>query len=79
MNLLANSSAKEISEMNSEDFVTVHKKEQCKNKIFTMDIAYKASYVVTGHDKLLQLWQLSTGDKVWEKKPESVRKTGSMD
>lgn len=44
-----------------------------------MDIAYQSSYMVTGHDKLLQLWQMSTGDKVWEKKPDSVRKTGSMD
>lgn len=44
-----------------------------------MDIAYQASYVVTGHDKLLQLWSMNTGDKIWEKKPDSVRKTGSMD
>lgn len=65
--------------MNTEDFITVQKKEQCKNKIFAMDVAYQASYMVTGHDKLLQLWQLSTGDKVWEKKPDSIRKTGSMD
>lgn len=79
LNIIANSTVKELSDMNSEEFITVQKKEQCKNKIFAMDIAYQASYVITGHDKLLQLWSMSTGDKVWEKKPDSVRKIGSMD
>jgi len=44
-----------------------------------MDIAHNASYVATGHDKIICLWQLGNAEKVWEKKAESLRKTGSMD
>jgi WD40 repeat protein len=43
-----------------------------------MDVS-ESGYMVTGHDKLLMLWQISTGEKVWEKKAESGRKAGSMD
>lgn len=35
--------------------------------------------MISGHDKLLSLWNLSSQDKVWEKKPESLRKGGSLD
>ena len=44
-----------------------------------MDVAGGSGYAVTGHDKLLSLWQLSNTDRVWEKKPDSIRKTGTMD
>jgi len=41
-----------------------------------MEIAHQAGYIITGHDKFLQLWTLSACDKVWEKKPEASRKSG---
>jgi len=36
-------------------------------------------YLVTGHDKALALFHLSNMERVWEKKPESIRKTGTQD
>ena len=67
--------------MNPDEIMPVQKKELCKNKIFTMEVADAAQYLVIGHDKLLQLWQLGGAhtEKVWDKKPESVRKSGSQD
>ena len=59
-----------------EDYTVVQKKEQCKYKTFSLDIASHAGYIVTGHDKFLQLWQLGNCEKVWEKKPEVQRKSG---
>lgn len=44
-----------------------------------MDVAQNAGYIVTGHDKVLQFWQLSNFDKVWEKKPEIQKKAAPMD
>ena len=63
--------------MSSDEYTAVQKKEQCKNKIFSMDVG--RGYAVTGHDKLLQLWSLS-GGSVWERKPESLgKKSAPMD
>ena len=44
-----------------------------------MDIASSSHYLLTGHDKILQLWYLSSLEKVWDKRPDSIRKTGSQD
>lgn len=70
---------KRLKQMPVEDFIVVQKKEQCKHKTFSMDVAPQAGYIVTGHDKLLQLWQLPSCERVWEKKPDSARKSGSLD
>jgi len=44
-----------------------------------MDSTEDAGYVLTGHEKMLTLWNLGTGEKIFEKKPESSRKSGSQD
>lgn len=64
---------------NIDDVMPISRREVTKNKIFSMDIANYSQYVATGHDKLIQLWQLSNLDRVWEKKPESIRKIGTQD
>ena len=42
-----------------------------------MDIAEESGYIIAGHEKMLSMWQLAGASKVCERKPESVRKTGS--
>jgi WD40 repeat protein len=79
MPIVEQNDVKKLQEKKTEEFLVVQKKEQCKYKTFSMDIAHSAGYIVTGHDKFLQLWQLSNCEKVWEKKPESIRKSGTLD
>ena len=43
-----------------------------------MDMSGECAWVVTGHDKCLALWDGNL-EKVWERKPESARKTGAID
>ncbi len=50
------------------------KKEQCKHKVLSMDIA--GGYGISGHDKYIQLWQVTTPstsgfDKLWDRKADS--------
>ena len=44
-----------------------------------MDLSPLTGYMATGHDKVIQMWQISTGEKIWEKKPESIKKSSPMD
>lgn len=39
-----------------------------------MDVASKAQYLITGHDKSLCLWKLPTFEKVWEKRVATIEK-----
>ena len=50
------SSYTKLSEIGHEKFIELQKKEQFKNKIFTMEIAQQSGYAITGHDKLLSFW-----------------------
>ena len=79
LDVVGNSSAEQLSETSSEEFIQMQKKEQCKNKVFAMDISQNSGYAVTGHDKLVSVWQVSNTDRIWEKRPESTRKSGTMD
>lgn len=47
----------------------------CKGRVFSMDVAEQAQYMVTGHDKLLTLWKLPAMEKVWDKKLGEDRTT----
>jgi hypothetical protein len=49
------------------ELIKVTKQESCKGKVFSMDVAEQAQYMVTGHDKSLSLWKLPKVEKVWEK------------
>ena len=39
-----------------DEYIPLYKKEQCKNKIFSMEVAEHSQYLVTGHDKALALY-----------------------
>lgn len=80
LNVVQANDVSKLEQMATEDFMVVQKKEQCKYKSFCMDIAQQAGYIVTGHDRFLQIFTLSTCERVIEKKIESAsRKSGSMD
>ena len=46
----------------------------CKDKVLSLDVAKKAQYMVTGHDKSLGLWKLPLFEKVWEKRVATMEK-----
>ena len=50
------------------------KKENLKNKIFSMDVASKAGFLITGHDKNLTLSKFNGFEKIWQKRPDPNRK-----
>ena len=50
------------------------KSQICKDKILSLDVASKAQYLITGHDKSLSLWKLPTFEKVWEKRVATMEK-----
>ncbi len=41
------------------------KTETCKNKVFSMGIAERAQYMVSGHERQINLWVLPSLSKVW--------------
>ena len=50
------------------------KSQICKDKILSLDVASKAQYLITGHDKSLSLWKMPTFEKVWEKRVATMEK-----
>ena len=50
------------------------KSQICKDKILSLDVAKKAQYMITGHDKSLSLWKLPLFEKVWEKRVATMEK-----
>ena len=40
----------------------------------SLDVAKKAQYMITGHDKSLSLWKLPLFEKVWEKRVATMEK-----
>lgn len=38
---------------------------QTKGKVFSMDIAAKAQFMATGHDRQLSMWQMPELENVW--------------
>ena len=59
----------------ADEYTVVQKKEQVKNKIFSMDVNSGYGYAITGHDKQIQMWALSTYERLWERKPDTKKGT----
>ena len=57
--------------INSLELFREGKKQQCSNKVFSMDIS--CEYMVTGHDKQLSFWQMPSLNKVWEQEQPEVQ------
>lgn len=49
----------------STDIFTMTRNLQCKNKVFSMDIAERAQFMATGHDRQLSMWQLPNLENMW--------------
>lgn len=49
----------------SSDIFTETRNLQTKGKVFSMDVAERAQFMATGHDRQLSMWQLPNLDNVW--------------
>lgn len=59
----------------------VIKTEQCKAKVFSMDVT-SSGHAITGHDKYLQLWtttQSGSLERTMERRIESTKKQAVLD
>ena len=62
----------EGQKINDLDPFKLQKKEQTKNKVFSMEVS--AGSILTGHDRNLCLREASQLERIWEKQPNPERK-----
>lgn len=64
-------------ELSADEMLQTAKQEVCKGKVFDIAISEYGHHVISGNDKFLCVYNLSELDKILEKRPDSLKKSGT--